>query len=177
MPRHRWLTPDEQQVWRAYLHVTQRLWERLGGDLERSAGMPMPEYEILVRLSEAPDRCLRMSELAEQVAQSRSRLTHTVARMELRDLVTRRRCEDDGRGVLAELTDTGYDVLVEAAPVHVESVRTRLFGPLDPEEVATLGRLLDKLRQGIERQPGTAGDDGLVAGVLTRSLDAGSAPA
>jgi DNA-binding MarR family transcriptional regulator len=145
----RWLDEAEQKVWRSYLATTQQLWERLGDDLVAGAGMPMPEFEILVRLSEAPDRQLRMSQLADFVVHSRSRLTHTVSRMEKRGLVTRRPCEDDGRGVLCELTDRGFDALVKAAPLHVDSVRAHLFDPLTPEEIEVLGRAMDKIGAGL----------------------------
>ncbi len=141
----RWLDEREQRVWRIYLETSQQLWEQLEDDLAAATGMPMPEYEILVRLSEAPDRRLRMSELAQQVVHSRSRLTHTVGRMEARGLVVRRRSENDRRGVLAELTDTGYELLVGAAPAHVASVRSRLFDPLTKDDVAALGRIMRKV--------------------------------
>ena len=141
----RWLDEREQRVWRVYLETSQQLWEQLEDDLAAATGMPMPEYEILVRLSEAPDRRLRMSELAQQVVHSRSRLTHTVGRMEARGLVVRRRSENDRRGVLAELTDTGYELLAGAAPAHVASVRRRLFDPLTKDDVAALGRIMRKV--------------------------------
>ena len=79
----RWLTAEQQRVWRTYLLGSARLSERLDADLRKS-GLDLPEYEILVSLEEAPDRRLRMSELAAAVHQSRSRLTHTIARMENR---------------------------------------------------------------------------------------------
>jgi DNA-binding MarR family transcriptional regulator len=146
----RWLDESEQQVWRAYLAASQQLWDRLDDDLQSGTGMPLSEYEILVRLSEAPDGRLRMSQLADLVVHSRSRLTHTVARMERRGLVVRRPCEEDGRGVLAELTDHGYEVLAKAAPVHVQSVRQHMFDPLTPEEVAVLGRAMRKIAESLK---------------------------
>jgi DNA-binding MarR family transcriptional regulator len=146
----RWLDQSEQQVWRAYLAASQQLWDRLDDDLQSGTGMPLSEYEILVRLSEAPDGRLRMSQLADLVVHSRSRLTHTVARMERRGLVVRRPCEEDGRGVLAELTDHGYEVLAKAAPVHVQSVRQHMFDPLTPEEVAVLGRAMRKIAESLK---------------------------
>ena len=145
MTETRWLEADEQRVWRAYLGATQQLWERLGRDLEAASGLPMPEYEVLVRLSESPERALRMSELAQMLVHSRSRLTHTVARMERRGLVARQACPQDRRGVLCTLTEEGYRVLTEAAPGHVESVRRHLFDPLTPDEVAVLETALRKI--------------------------------
>jgi DNA-binding MarR family transcriptional regulator len=142
----RWLTDDEQAVWRAYLDVMRLLTDRMQRQLVEDSGMTSGEYEVLVQLSEAPDRQLRMSELADRIVNSRSRLTHTVGRMEARGLVKRRPYEEDGRGVLCILTDEGFDVLVEAAPGHVEAVRSGLFDPLTPEDVEALGRAMEKVR-------------------------------
>jgi DNA-binding MarR family transcriptional regulator len=143
----RWLDADEQRVWRAFLEANQRLWERLGRELDDDSELSLAEYEILVRLSETPERALRMSELADQLVHSRSRLTHTARRMEERGLVRREAHPADGRGVLCVMTDAGYAALVAAAPVHVEGVRTHLFDQLTPEQVAALGAAMDKVRE------------------------------
>jgi DNA-binding MarR family transcriptional regulator len=143
----RWLDPDEQAVWRAFLDVSRLLFEQLNRQLSDEAGMSLAEYEILVQLSEAPDRRLRMSELADRVVSSRSRITHTVGRMEERGLVYREACEDDGRGVLCVLTDAGFARLEGAAPGHVETVRTIMFDPLDPADAENLGAALTKVRE------------------------------
>ncbi len=136
-----WLDHDQQQAWRAYLVGTTLLMERLDRDLRESHDLSLPEYEILVRLSEAPDRRLRMAELADSVKNSRSRITHTIARMERDDLVARRQCAADGRGVFAVLTDKGAAVLVDAAPLHVESVRAALVDVADPEDFQAVRRV------------------------------------
>jgi DNA-binding MarR family transcriptional regulator len=146
-PAPRWLDADEQAVWRAFLDVSRLLFEQLNRQLSDEAGMSLAEYEILVQLSEAPDRRLRMSELADRVVSSRSRITHTVGRMEERDLVHREACADDGRGVLCVLTDAGFAVLEAAAPGHVETVRTIMFDPLDPADAENLGVALTKVRE------------------------------
>ena len=143
----RWLDPDEQAVWRAFLDVSRLLFEQLNRQLSDEAGMSLAEYEILVQLSEAPDRRLRMSELADRVVSSRSRITHTVGRMEERRLVYREACVDDGRGVLCVLTDAGFARLEGAAPGHVAMVRTVLFDPLTPGDVEGLGAALAKVRE------------------------------
>lgn len=145
MAEPRWLSDDEQRVWRLYLEATQRLWVCLTRDLESESELSMIEYDILVRLSELPERTLRMSELAAQVTHSRSRITHTVGRLEARGLVTRRPSDADGRGVLCSLTPAGFEVLRAAAAPHVESVRRHLFDQLDGRDVADLGRILGKL--------------------------------
>ena len=148
----RWLTPEEQSVWRAFLDVARLMMDQMNRQLSEESGMSLPEYEILVALSEAPDRRLRMSELADRVVSSRSRITHTVARMEERDLVRREACLDDGRGVLCVLTDAGFAVLEAAAPGHVETVRSLMFDPLPPGDVEALGRALGTVRDELRRR-------------------------
>ncbi|MDO8106490.1 MarR family transcriptional regulator [Isoptericola sp. b441] len=137
-----WLTAEQQQWWRAYLTGAARLTEALGRQLERDAGLSLSEYEVMVRLSEAPDRTLRMAELADSLVHSRSRLTHTVARMERRGLVARRACPADGRGINATLTDAGMAALVAAAPGHVRAVREHLVDRLSDDEFRALGRAM-----------------------------------
>jgi DNA-binding MarR family transcriptional regulator len=110
----------------------------LDRQLQRDAGMPHAYFEILVRLSEAEGRALRMSELADDTHSSRSRLSHAVARLEERGWVVRQDCETDRRGQLAVLTDTGFAVLEAAAPGHVEAVRRYVIDRLAPEQVAQL---------------------------------------
>lgn len=146
MDHVRWLDDTEQGVWRAYLDVSRLLNERLQRQLVNDSDLSLAEYEILVQLSESPQRTLRMAELANRAVHSRSRLTHTVTRMEERGLVRREPCPDDGRGVLCILTDQGFSVLAAAAPGHVEAVRSALFDPLTDQDVAALGGAMDKIR-------------------------------
>jgi DNA-binding MarR family transcriptional regulator len=134
----RWLTADEQTAWRAWLYSSQLLHDRLDRDLIRGTGISHAYYEILVALSEAPDRRLRMSQLADRCLSSRSRLSHAVSRLEERGWVRREVCAEDGRGQLAVLTDEGFAALEAAAPIHVESVRTHLFDQLTPEQVEAM---------------------------------------
>lgn len=158
MTTTRWLSADEQQVWRAYLETTQRLWEQLARELDDAGDLPLAEYEVLVRLSESDGGRMRMSELADALSHSRSRLTHTVARMQQRGLVTRVPSDDDGRGVLAEVTARGLEALREHADVHVGGVREHLFDQMDAEEVAVLGRVLGRVREHLREVRGTAPD-------------------
>src|SRR5688572_5781069 len=116
----RWLDDDEQAAWRSLLSATRLLFDQLDRELQRDAGMPHTYYEILVRLSETPDRTLRMSDLAERCNSSRSRLSHAVARLEERGWVRRDSFSGDRRGALAVLTDEGFAALEDAAPGHVE---------------------------------------------------------
>lgn len=138
----RWLTEDEQAFWRAYLLGSARLTEALTRQLEMDAQVSLSEYEILVRLSEVPDHTLRMSELAACLVHSRSRLTHTVSRMERRGLVRRENCVGDGRGVNCVLTDGGFALLQATAPGHVRAVRTHLVDRLTPEQFRALGEAM-----------------------------------
>lgn len=138
----RWLTADEQVSWRSFLEGSARLHDALAHALERETGLSIHEYEVLVRLSEAPGRTRRMSELADGLAHSRSRLTHTVRRMEDAGLVVRTPCASDARGVNCAMTERGWTTLVAAAPVHVQSVRDHLVDVLTPEQFRALGEAM-----------------------------------
>ncbi len=141
----RWLGVEEQKAWRALLYSTQLLMDRLDRELTRETGISHAYYEILVALSEAPERMMRMSELADRCLSSRSRLSHAVSRLEERGWVRRQVCPDDGRGQLAVLTEEGFAALDAAAPVHVESVRTHLFDQLTPQQVENMRDLGETL--------------------------------
>ena len=146
-PEELWLTAKEQLAWRSFLYSTTLLNARLSEALEADPeiDLTLGEYEILVRLSEAEQGWIRMSDLADQVVHSRSRLTHTVSRMEKRGLVERVRCESDGRGRQAQLTATGLRLLEAAAPIHVRSVREQLLDVVGHEDFIELGRILAKV--------------------------------
>jgi DNA-binding MarR family transcriptional regulator len=121
------------------------LTEELDRDLRERHDLSLVEYEVMVRLSESPQRALRMADLADSVQNSRSRMTHTIARMEREGLVVRRSCPSDRRGVLAVLTDSGHQKLVESAPDHVASVRAGLIDVVDADDLAVLGRALGEV--------------------------------
>lgn len=145
-PEPRWLDPQEQWAWRAYVDANRLLWERLDRELDEQSGLSISDYEIFVRLSEAPERTLRMSQLAEQVVHSRSRLTHAVSRLERAGLLVRQNCPDDRRGVLCRLTEEGFALLETAAPVHVTGVREHLLDQMDAEDIAVLSAVMDRVR-------------------------------
>lgn len=149
-----WLTREQQRAWRTFLYTTTRLREDFSQALEQEPGidLSLDEYEILVRLSEYEGQRVRMSELAEHVVHSRSRLTHTVTRLEKRGLVTRERCLADGRGREAVLTAHGFALLEKAAPVHVESVRTSLIEGVGAANFLKLGEILSALLTDEERE-------------------------
>jgi len=140
-----WLSTDQQRIWRAFLGGSTVLMDQLDRDLRQAHGLSMSEYEILVRLSEAPDRSIRMAELAAQVAHSRSRITHTIARLEKAGIVARDQCSTDGRGVTAVLTDHGFSVLAEAAHTHVRGVHDYLVANASAEEFRALGAIMERI--------------------------------
>jgi DNA-binding MarR family transcriptional regulator len=134
----RWLDEEQQRTWRAFLDAVQVLQRGLEAQLQDEADMPHGYYELLVRLSEAPERRLRMSALADAAVSSRSRLSHAVAQLEQRGWVRREACPQDRRGQLAVLTDDGFAALAAAAPGHVEAVRRLLVDRLTPEQLRQL---------------------------------------
>ncbi len=151
----RWLSEEQQQDWRAWLSASHLLNDRLSRDLQQQHGLTIADYEILVRLSEVPDRRLRMSELAEMTLSSRSRLSHQIDRMERAGLVERQVCEDDRRGAFAAMTDQGWTTLVAAAPDHVDSVRRHLVDLLSPKEFSALGAACQKVARHLDTESST----------------------
>ena len=145
----RWLDDDEQRTWRDFMAATQLVNEALDRQLQRDAGMPHTYYMILVALSEAPERSMRMSELAARAQSSQSRLSHAVSRLEHNGWIVRSQCPDDRRGTLATLTERGREVLEAAAPGHVRTVRRHLFDRLSGEQVRQLGENLDTVLDGL----------------------------
>jgi DNA-binding MarR family transcriptional regulator len=147
--RTAWLDQQQQRSWRAYLVGTTLLMERLDRELREQHRLSLPEYEILVRLSEADGNRMRMAVLADSVSHSRSRVTHTVSRMEKAGLVARDACLDDGRGVEAVLTEQGRQALDDAAPTHVASVRRLLVDLVHEEDFAAVGRVFNAVADGL----------------------------
>ena len=154
----RWLSADEQMTWRTFVGVCHGFFAAIDAQLQRDTGIPLAYYEILVRLSEAPEHTLRMTQLADAASASKSRVSHAVARLEERGWVRRRDCPTDRRGQLAQLTDEGYEALVAAAPGHVEQVRRMLFDPLTPEQAGQLRAISDAIRAAVGNPP--PGEDG-----------------
>lgn len=154
----RWLSPEEQSSWRAWVAASTLLPHRLSKDLQQDAQITLADYEILMYLSESPCRRMRMSELAEATLSSRSRLSHQVDRLAAAGFIDRQPCPDDRRGSFAVLTEAGWSMVVQTAPAHVESVRQHLVDVLSPEEFSELGRLCElialRLREPQEECPG-----------------------
>src|SRR3954466_3484599 len=138
-----WLDSEQQRAWRAYLVGTTLLMDRLDRELREQHRISLPEDEILVRLSAADPHPMRMDELADWLTHSRSRVTHTVSRMEAAGLVARDACLSDGRGVEAVLTDHGRETLEHAAPTHVAGVRRLLVDLVDDADFQAVGRVFD----------------------------------
>jgi DNA-binding MarR family transcriptional regulator len=139
----RWLDAEQQAQWRAYIVGTTLLLDALDRELRLAHGISMAEYEILVRLSETPERALRMAKIAESMQHSRSRVTHTVTRMEKSGLIRRAAAEDDKRGVDAVMTDKGWQLLQEAAPTHVAGVRAHFVDLAAESDFAAMGRMMN----------------------------------
>jgi DNA-binding MarR family transcriptional regulator len=150
MTETRWLTAKEQRAWRAFLEATSLLFDVLERQLQQDAGIPHAYYEILVRLSESDERSMRMSELAERTRSSRSRLSHAVARLEEKGWIERRDCDTDRRGQVAQLTDTGFAALAQAAPGHVEAVRANVIAQLSPDQIGQLEKIGRAIIHGLD---------------------------
>lgn len=148
-----WLSAEQYQNWRAFIDGSARLDEALAQDLEKTSQLTLSEYAVLVRLSEVPRRTIRMSQLADDLSHSRSRMTHTVRRLETRGYVRRSSCDADGRGVNCAMTKVGHAALVAAAPAHVAAVRRFLIDVVTPEELEILGTLMTRVATACEAGP------------------------
>jgi len=139
------LTADELAAWRGFLQTHARLVRELDDELRAEHGMPLTSYDVLVQLEAAPERAMRMSELADAVLLSRSGLTRLVDRLEREGLLERRECPDDARGSLAALTDAGAKRLADARPTHLAGVRRLFLEPLDEPERRGLAAAWERL--------------------------------
>jgi DNA-binding MarR family transcriptional regulator len=148
----RWLNPAEMKAWRRYIIASRRLLESLDLDLE-SHELTMPDYEVLAALSDAPERKMRMSELADVALLSRSRLSHRIKVMEKAGWVKREACPDDKRGFFAVMTAKGWKAIVAAAPDHVESVRTRFLDHLTRDDQKVLAEIFERVTQSLKENP------------------------
>jgi DNA-binding MarR family transcriptional regulator len=149
-----WLTPDEQRAWRTYLRMSALLPARLGRQLQRDSGLSLPEYEVLVQLSEAPGGRLRPYQLCEALSWEQSRLSHQLTRMERRGLVAREECPADGRGAFVILRTDGATAIESAAPGHVATVRQLIFDQLDDGQRAAFEKACAAILGAISDEPG-----------------------
>ena len=156
----RWLSAEEHRTWRAFVCAFREFFAAVDAQLQRDSGMPLAYYEILVRLSEAPGRSLRMTQLAEAAGASKSRASHAVAKLEERGWIRREDCPTDRRGQIAVLTDEGFAALDAAAPGHVEQVRQTLFDALTSEQVAQLRDISAAIEAATRRSAARAAGQG-----------------
>ena len=150
----RWLTEDEQRAWRGLLRMTSQLNARANRLLQEEYGISLADYEVLVALSEAPEGRLRVFEVADALAWEQSRVSHQLARMARRGLITREGCATDARGAFAVLTTAGRGAIERAAPAHVEQVRQLVFDELSHEQVSALTEITTRV---LGRLAATAG--------------------
>ncbi len=142
----RWFSEGELACWMAFLEMQKLLMETLDRELREGAGITLDDYDVLAQLSAAPNKRLRMSELAEAVIMPKSRLTYRIDQLVKRGCVARVDCVDDRRGLYAELTDGGVALLERAAPIHVTSVRTNFSDPVGDENAEVMCRLSGQIR-------------------------------
>ncbi len=147
-----WLSDEEQQAWRDFIGGARRLLDRLDRDL-KCHGLSHDDYAVLVALSESEGGRLRMAELADRSAESRSRLSHHIGRMESRGLVRRESCPDDGRGLFAVLTTEGRARMDETAPHHVAGVRTHFLDQVRPEELGVIAEAFARINETFDPEP------------------------
>jgi DNA-binding MarR family transcriptional regulator len=134
----RWLDDDQQRAWRAFLEMHAKLTAQLNREMQAASGLSMPDFTVLVSLSEHPGGRMRALELARDLRWEKSRLSHQLSRMQQRGLIERSHCDEDRRGAFVELTAQGRAAVEGAAPPHVEAVRRYLFDALQPAQVAML---------------------------------------
>jgi DNA-binding MarR family transcriptional regulator len=154
-----WLSADEQRAWRTYLQLSSLLSAALNRQLQQDCGLTLPEYEVLVQLSEAPERRLRPFQVCEALNWEQSRLSHQLTRMERRGLVLRRECAADGRGAFVELTPAGDAVIAAASPRHVATVRGLVFDQLSDAQRVTFEEVCAAIITALSEQPGPGSPD------------------
>lgn len=140
-----WLSADEQQSWIRFAAVLELLPGVLDTQLQRDEGLRHFDYFVLAMLSEAPERTLRMTDLAARANATLPRLSHVVARLERAGYVTREPCPEDKRATNARLSTAGWEKIVHAAPGHVTTVRETVLDALTPRQFAQLGEISAKL--------------------------------
>lgn len=150
MAEPRWLDDDEQQAWRSYLRMNSLLSAALNRQLQAESQLSLPDFEVLVRLTDVPEGRLRVHELAKALHWEKSRVSHQIARMRQRGLVGREDCAEDARGAFVVLTPTGREAIEAAAPGHVEAVRQLFLDALDHDGLATLSSLAQRVLARLE---------------------------
>ncbi|MFE3443081.1 MarR family winged helix-turn-helix transcriptional regulator [Nocardia sp. NPDC059180] len=150
-----WLDDVEMRAWLGFVRTRDLIAAAVGRDSTREADLTYVEYSVLAYLVEDPEHCLTFADLAAKLEWSQSRLSHQITRMEKRDLVARQPIPDDARRTAARLTPRGLEVLVTAAPAHVQSVRRHMIDVLDREQLSSLADIYDIL---LNHHRGSNGD-------------------
>ena len=148
-----WLTAPEQRVWRRWLTLNARLSATLQRELQDDAGLSMPDFEVLVHLTDSPEGRIRVTDLARLLQWERSRVSHHVTRMEGRRLVQRVECTEDGRGAFIVITPQGRAAIEQAAPGHVKTVRRLVFDALSPEDLDAFATIIEKALAQLDKRP------------------------
>jgi DNA-binding MarR family transcriptional regulator len=149
----RWLSAQEERVWRRWLTLNARLSATLHKELQDDAGLSMPDFEVLVHLTDSPQGRIRVTDLAKALQWGRSRVSHHVTRMERRRLVQRVECAEDGRGAFIVITPRGRAAIEQAAPGHVNAVRRLVFDALSDEEVNAFATIIEKALTQLDNEP------------------------
>ncbi|MGH9231029.1 MAG: MarR family winged helix-turn-helix transcriptional regulator [Acidimicrobiales bacterium] len=150
----RWLDEREERAWRALQFMQMRLTGLLARDLAATSDLSYPDYVVLVALTDRPDARVRLFELAAILGWEKSRLSHHVARMVARGLVTKERCDDDRRGADVVVTKQGRAAIEAAAPRHVEAVRRLFVDRLTPRQLAAMGDAAETVLAGLADEDG-----------------------
>lgn len=145
-----WLTERQEETWRRWLTVNALLPAALHRDLQADAGLSLPDFDVLVHLSDTPNGRIRVSELGHALQWEKSRTSHHLTRMERRGLVCREQCPEDARGAFVVMTDAGREVIERAAPGHVRTVRELVFDQLTDAELDALDAITRKVLARLE---------------------------
>lgn len=146
----RWLTAEQQEIWRRWLRINAVLPAALHRELQTDAGLSLPDFDVLVQLTDSPEGRVRANDLARALHWERSRLSHHVTRMERRGLIRREECPDDRRGAFVVITPEGRAAIEQAAPGHVRAVRDLVFDALTDDELGSLGHITRKVLSRLE---------------------------
>lgn len=152
-----WLEDSQQQAWRSFLQMTARLTGRLGQELQADSELSLADFDVLVQLSETEGGRVRVLELASALQWEKSRMSHHLARMTGRGLISREQCPQDRRGAYAVITDAGRHAIEAAAPQHVAAVRRYVFDALTTEQVDALATVADRVLDRLSAPPQEAG--------------------
>ncbi|MDF1488382.1 MarR family winged helix-turn-helix transcriptional regulator [Tessaracoccus caeni] len=144
---------DELRIWRDYIETSEVLRRVMGARMQSRSSISSGDYAVLLALSEAKDRAMRSSDLAEHIGWDRSRLSHHLGRMEKRSLIRRERCPEDSRGCLVAVTDDGLQQFRCSSVPHLRDVRQLFVEPLTPQQLAAIGEAMIALRAHLEAAP------------------------